>query len=317
MIQYIIRRLLIASVFALAGSIIVFSLIHMIPGDPVQVILGARYSAPSEEAVAKLRHRLGLDKPLTQQYVDWLAGVVKFDFGESMHYRTPIRSLIFKRFPRTFEIIVLSVMLSIIIAIPLGLFAATHRGTILDTLCSGIAVLGLSTPVFVVGILLILVFSLGLKILPPSGFQNFFSNPLLHLQYIILPTLALSAATIGTTTRMTRAAVIEILNKDFVRTALAKGLSHRRVLYRHVLQNSLIPIVTMLGIRFGTLLGGTVIVESVFNYPGFSTLLITAVYQRDYPLIQCVLLLIMVFFICLNLLVDIINSFLDPRIRYS
>lgn len=317
MVPYIIRRLLSACIFIIIGCIIVFSLIHLIPGDPVKLILGSRYAEPSEEAIAGLRHELGLDKSLVSQYLSWFYNLIKLDLGKSVHYKVAIRSLVFKRLARTLELIVFSIALSIMIAIPLGIIAGTNRGTVIDTITSSSAVLGLSTPVFVVGILLILFCSIALKILPSGGFADIIDNPIKHFQCIILPTLSLSAATVGTTTRMTRAAIIEVLKKDYVRTAFAKGLSYRRVIIRHVLRNSLIPIVTMLGIRFGALLGGTVIVEAVFAYPGFSTLLVTAVYHRDYPLIQAVLLIIMICFVLINLIVDIINLFVDPRISHN
>lgn len=269
------------------------------------------------EQVLVKRHELGLDRPLLVQCGDWLAHLARGDLGVSFVNSRPIARDLATTFPRTFELVVAALLIGVLVGIPAGVYSATHQERWLDYLLTGLSLTAVSIPSFVSGTLLLLLFGLSLRWLPVSGYVSFADDPGQHLQLLVLPATALGLIMTATITRMTRAAVLEVRQSDFVRTARAKGLPERLVLFYHTLKNTLIPVVTLTGVEVGSLLGGTVIIEYVFTWPGMSTLLITAAERRDYPVVQGVVLVTAFFFILVSLLVDVLNASLDPRIRYG
>jgi peptide/nickel transport system permease protein len=313
--RYVIRRLMQAALMIFVVATIVAVFVHLIPGDPVYVILGDQ--EVSEERVESLRRELGLDQPIYIQYAQWLSGVARGDFGNSLISRRPIRDDLARRLPRTIELGLASILISVVVGIPLGVIAAQYRNRLPDVLATSFAVLGLSIPVFVVGPLLVLILSRYLGLLPASGYVELSQDPIGHLQRLLLPAVTVGILSSATIIRMTRSSMLEVLSEDYVRTARAKGAKERSVLFVHALRNALIPVVTILGLQMGTLLGSTVIVEFIFNWPGVSTYLIAAINNRDYPAIQAVVFIIAVLFITINLLTDLTYALLDPRIKYA
>lgn len=289
--------------------------IHLVPGDPAYVILGE--DQVTEERVAAVREDLGLNRPIYVQYAEWLVNIAQADPGESLISGRSIREDMALRIPRTLELGISSLVVSIVIGIPLGVAAAKYRNGLPDVLITSFSVLGLSVPIFVVGPLLILFFSLYLGILPTSGYVPFGEDPLRHLSRLALPAISLGILSAATIIRMTRSSVLEVLGEDYVRTARAKGVGERSVLMLHALRNAMIPVVAITGLQLGTLLGSSVLVEQIFNWPGISTYLITAINQRDYPAVQAVVLVIAIAFILINLLTDLTYALLDPRIKYE
>ena len=314
MVKFLGRRLA-ASAFmiAIAATIVFFS-IHLLPGDPVLILLGEQGAADAE-VVARLRAQLNLDAPLYQQYLDWLGGLFSGDLGKSLQTGLPVTEEVLRRIPRSLELIVAGLAFAILLGIPMGVVAARRRAAPAGLAVSAVAVAGFSAPVFVTGILLVIVFSLWLGILPSSGYVAFGANPLGHLAAGLMPALTIGINFMGVVTRMTRASLTEVLRRDFVRAARARGLSHRAAIRRHALPNALVPVVAILGVRAGNLLGGTVIIESLFDWPGLSSLLVSACFARDYPMIQGALLAIFVLFAFISLVADLIQSLIDPRMR--
>lgn len=315
MASYIIRRVFQAFIFAFVISLLIFNMIHLVPGDPVLTILGDE--GASQEKIQALRQALKLDRPLPVQFADWLGGAVRGDLGKSLISGRSIMPDILKRLPRTLELIFVAVALSLLVGIPLGIFAAVRRDRVADWLVSVTAMLGLSTPVFVTGTLLILAFSLKLQWFPSTGYVAFQDDPFAHLQRLTLPSISLATTTSAIVMRMMRSSVLEVISLDYVRTSRAKGLAQAVTLYKHVLRNAIIPVIAIVGVQVSTLIGGTVLIEFIFNWPGLSSMLITAISQRDYPTVQGVVLVIAVFVIFVNLLVDLSYGLLDPRVRYS
>lgn len=313
--RYVVRRLLQALLLIFVVATIVAVFIHLIPGDPAYAILGEAQA--NETQAEALREELGLNRPIYVQYVEWLGNIVRGDFGDSLISGRPIRHDLGNRIPRTFELGLSAVAISVIIGLPLGVLAARNRNGALDVLATSFAILGLSVPVFVVGPLLVLVLSVKLGVLPASGYVSFGEDPVGHLRRLMLPAVTLGILSSATIIRMTRSSMLEVLGEDYVRTARAKGLGERAVLYGHALRNALIPVVTIVGLQMGTLLGSSVLVEYIFNWPGVSTYLIDGINRRDYPVVQAVMLVIAVTFILLNLLTDLIYAWLDPRIKYD
>jgi ABC-type dipeptide/oligopeptide/nickel transport system permease component len=311
---YIVRRLIQSAVlvFLVASFMAIF--IQLLPGDPAYTILGDK---ASPERAAAVRKQLGLDRPIYVQYVDWIGNVARGNFGDSLISDRPILNDLAKRLPRTIELIVASMILAILIGIPLGVIAANYRNQMPDILVSVVSLLGVSTPVFVSGTLLLLVFGVRWHVLPATGYVSITDNPLGHLEHLLMPAVTLALVEAAVILRMTRSSLLEVLSEDYVRTARAKGLGQRIVLYQHALRNALIPVVTVIGIQAGTLLGGTVIVEYIFNWPGVSTYLLAAINQRDYPVIQAIILIIATLFVLLNLVTDLIYAAIDPRIKYG
>lgn len=312
MLAYILRRLLQALPTLFLSSLLVFALIRLVPGDPARVVVGL--DAPQEE-VAAVRHSLGLDQPLPVQYVRWLERIVRGDLGKSLINKFPVRELVLSRLPATIELALAGFLLSLIVSLPLGILAAVRAGRWPDYLISFITALYLGTPNFWLGILYILLFSVAFPILPPSGRIPFLQDPLAALPHLVLPTLTLALPVAMVQARFIRAAFLEVLNQDYIRTARAKGLGAQAVLLRHGLRNALIPIVTVIGIQFGHLLGGAVIVESLFAWPGIGRMLVDSITNRDYAITQAGLLYLVGLFLLMNLAVDLLYGVIDPRIR--
>jgi ABC-type dipeptide/oligopeptide/nickel transport system permease component len=302
--RYLVRRLLLTIPVLLGVATLVFSLIHLVPGDPAQSMLGD--SAPSED-VARLRQTLGLDRPLVQQYKSFLGGVVKGDLGTSFRYGTPVTREIGSRLLRTMQLALAAMAVAIIIAIPLGIIAAVRKGTAVDQAAMTLSLIGISMPNFWLGPLLAIVFAVRLGWLPVSGTGS--------VAHLVLPAVTLGAALAAILARMTRASVLEELRELYVLAARARGLSRARAVIRHAFRNSLIPIVTIIGLQFGAVLTGTIITETIFAWPGVGRLLIQAINFRDYPLVQGCILFISFTYVTMNLLTDVAYGLLDPRIR--
>jgi len=295
---------------------LVFAFLRLLPGDPVLVILGGDRT-PQPEQVEAVRRELGLDHSLPEQYASWMVRLVRLDLGRSLVDGEPVQRGIAERLPRTLELVFVAAGLATLVAIPMGVVAALSRNRAPDWLLSATATLGISVPGYVTGMLLVLVFGVLLRWLPTQGYVDVLDSPPDHLLRLIMPAAVLAFGLGATITRMTRSSVLEVLHQDYVRTARAKGLGERTVLSRHVLRNSLISVVTIIGVQVGTLIGGTVIVEYIFNWPGLSTMLVTAINRRDYPTVQGVVLVSSTFLILMNLAVDLLYGYLDARIRYS
>lgn len=312
MIRYIIKRLLLAIPVLLVVTILVFSLIHLAPGDPVQLLMGI-YGDPVH--VEMLREKLNLDKPIIIQYFLWMKNLLKGDLGLSIRSRTPVLEMILERYPKTFILAGLGLSISIVLSIISGVIAAYKRNTAVDFSVMTFAIIGISIPQFWMAIMLILVFSLFLGILPSMGYVPFLQNPIASIKHLILPAFALGIAQASITARMTRSEMLEILGQDYIKTARAKGLRERSVLFKHALKNALIPIVTILGIQFAFLMGGTVVIEEIFVYPGLGKLAVDSIFNRDYTVIQGIVLFTSVVFILINLIVDIIYTVLNPKVK--
>jgi peptide/nickel transport system permease protein len=306
MARYLIRRLLLTIPVILGVATLVFALIHLVPGDPAQAMLGE--TAPQADVV-KLRHSLGLDQPLLTQYRTFMIGLARGDLGTSFRYNAPVTAQIREKFPNTATLAMAAMCFAIIFAIPLGILAAVFRGTFVDHAAMTIALAGISMPNFWLGPLLAIVFAVRLGWLPVSGTGG--------LSHLILPAVTLGAALSAILARMTRASLLEELRELYVLAARARGLSGMRAVVKHAFRNSLIPIVTIIGLQFGAVLTGTIITETIFAWPGLGRLLIQAISFRDYPLIQGCILFIAITYVAMNLLTDLTYGFLDPRIRFD
>ena len=314
MVAYIIRRLLLLVPVVLFVSFITFMLIHLVPGDPARVLLGED-STP--EALAALRQQLGLDRPLYEQYALWLNQAVHGNLGESIQLHEPVLQAILERLPVTIELGVAALLFSLLLAVPLGMTAATQRGSRMDWLLNVSSLLGTTIPPFVLGLLLILVFAVVLRIFPPGGYVAFTEDPLENLRDLILPMIALGSASVAVNFRQVRASMIEVLSQDYIRAARAKGLSERRINYRHAFPNALLPLLTLVGLQAGAILAGAVVVETIFLWPGVGQLAVTSILSKDYPVVQGVVLLSALSYILINLLVDLSYTIVDPRISYG
>jgi peptide/nickel transport system permease protein len=316
MLGYILRRLLLTIPVLWGVSLIVFIAIRMVPGDVILAKMQGEFSTKPEQ-IAQMRHDLGLDVPGYVQYIRWISGVVRGDFGESMNTFRPVLSEIMSRIGITAELAILSLCFGTLIAVPIGVLSAVFQDSWIDYLGRVLAMLALSVPSFVIATSLILFPSLWWGYFPPLGLAPITERPLENLQQVIPATVALGAILAGQIMRLTRSSVLEVLRSDFVRTARAKGLRDLIVVWRHVLKAALIPVVTLIGSDFGRLLGGTVIIESIFAFPGMGLLTLTAIQLRDYTQLQGNVLFIATVFVLFNLLVDLLYGVLDPRIRYS
>lgn len=313
MLIYILRRLVQLIPVLLIMSVIVFSLIHLIPGDPVDVIMGEGHSDPQVEAA--LRSQLHLDKPVIVQYGYWLIGVLQGDLGRSAITREPVLDMILTRLPATALLAFSSAVVAVLISIPAGVVAAIRQNRFADYIAMGVALGGISIPNFWLGVMLILVFSQFLGWLPSMGYAPLFTDPWQAFLHLLMPAITLGTAMAASLTRFTRSEVLEELRNDYVRTARAKGLPEFVVVIKHVLKNSMIPTITVIGLQIGGLLEGAVITETVFGWPGIGRLAIQAVFERDYPLVQGIVLFAAVIYVLVNLSVDIIYGYLDPRVR--
>ncbi|MEC2054471.1 ABC transporter permease [Peribacillus psychrosaccharolyticus] len=314
MYAYITRRLLMLIPVLFGVSIFIFVMMRVVPGDVAMTILG---TDATPESLAQLRKEFGLNLPLHQQYLNWMGGVLSGDFGESMRSGQAVLPDILSRFTITFELTLLSALISWIIAIPMGIIAAIRHNTKTDFSVRMVSLLGVSVPNFAMATVLILVLALFFSYSPPVGYIGFFEDPLRNLQILILPSLVLGTGMAGAVMRMTRSSVLEILRQDFIRTIRAKGARERVIIFDHALRNAMIPILTIIGMQVGTLLGGAVIIEQIFSLPGLGQLVLTAITQRDFTVVQGSVLFIAFVFVMINLLVDVLYSYLDPRINYK
>jgi ABC-type dipeptide/oligopeptide/nickel transport system permease component len=334
LLKYFFKRLLLVIPTIIGVSIIVFLLIHFIPGDPVDVMLGEK---ANEETKKELNERLGLDKPLYAQYWQWFTHALGGDFGKSIRSNEPVGKEILSRLPATLELALAAMFIATVAGITFGVAAATHWNKPVDHLAMGVSLFGVSIPVFWLGIMLIFLFSVIIRWLPVSGrltmglsldhitgfylldalisgnFKAFWDT----LRHLILPAAALATVPLALIVRVTRSSMLEVLNEDYVRTARAKGLSQRKIIYKHTLRNALIPVITVIGLKIGTLLGGAILTETVFAWPGVGRLLVMAIYNRDYPLVQGVVFIISLVFVLINILVDYLYALVDPRIRFD
>jgi glutathione transport system permease protein len=306
MLNYFLKRLLGLTPTLLIVAVLVFLFVHMLPGDPARLAAG---QDADQQTVELVRQELGLDRPLPEQFVSYFAHVVKGDFGTSLRTRRPVSTEIAERFMPTLLLTLASMVWAVIFGMTIGIISAVYRNEWPDRLGMTIAVSGISFPAFALGMLLMQVFSVQLGWFPTVGADSW--------RHYILPSITLGAAVAAVMARFTRASFVEVIQEDFVRTARAKGLKERTVIFKHCLRNALIPVVTMMGLQFGFLLGGSIVVEAVFNWPGLGRLLVDAVTMRDYPVIQALVLLFSMEFILINLVVDVLYGFINPTIRYK
>lgn len=312
--QFLLRRTLMVIPLMLAVATLVFMLMHIIPGRPGRAILG---DAATDEAVFAVEERLGLHRPLPEQYFDWLGGVLRLDMGKSIISSRPIMKDLLDRLPRSVELMAAAAIFALLFGVPLGIISAVKRNGAVDILVGSTAIIGLSVPNYVFGTLLVLVFSLQLGWFVSSGYVAPNEDFGGHLKLLVLPMLTLGLNMGAVVLRMTRSSMLEVLALDYVRTARSKGLTERVVLVKHALRNALNPVVTIVGLQIGSLLGGAVIVEYIFSWPGLATFMINSIINRDYPATQAAILLIAAAFVTINLIVDLLYGVLDPRIRYS
>ena len=309
MFKYIVRRIILLVPILLGVSVIVFGIMYATPGDPAILMLGE--NAPAAELEA-LREELGLNEPVYVQYGIWIGNVLRLDFGRSIRSGRPVTDEITARLPATVELAILATLLAVAVGVPLGIISANRPNSMVDHVATVAAFGGLAMPVFWQGLMMILIFSLWLGWLPPSGRLGGWA-------YYILPTITLGTSAIAAITRMTRATMLETLSQDYVRTARSKGVQHRTILYRHALRNAMIPIVTVIGLQFGGLLSGAVITETIFSWPGIGRLAVDAIRSKDFPVVQGVVMVFALLYAFVNLITDVLYAYLDPRLqtRYS
>ena len=317
---YIIKRafLFVPTLFLVAT--LVFTVLRLVPGDPaVMMLTGGPQTeqAFTEEDLQKLRAKLGTDKPIIVQYGKWISRMLVLDFGTSYFYDQPVLDDLKKRFPITFELTVIALLMAGAVAIPLGVMSAIKQDSWPDYIGRIITIGGIAVPNFWIGILIVFALANVFGWLPPLGYEDFWNSPLDNLQQLAFPALALAFTHMAFVARVTRSAALEVAREDYIRTARSKGLSEKIVISRHLLKNALLPVITVAGIEFGRLLGGTVLIETIFNVPGMGQLLIGAIQHRDYPMVQAIVIVITFLVLGLNLFVDLIYAWLNPRIRYS
>jgi peptide/nickel transport system permease protein len=310
---YILRRVLSTLPVLAIEAVLDFLMLRLTPSDPAAIIAG---DYASTEQIEGIRERLGLNEPILKQFFIWIGAVLQGDFGESFFYKKQVAELIGERLEPTLSLSLLTILLVLLVAVPIGVIAAHNHGTWIDRFVMGFSVLGFSIPVFVVGYILIYIFAITLEWLPVQGYQRISDGVGGWLLRLILPAMTLSVVFIAFIARMTRTSVLEVLNEDYIRTARAKGQTEIKVLVRHALANAAVPILTIIGLTVAILIGGVVVTESVYTLPGLGLLTVDAVLARDYPTIQAVILLFSFAYVLINLLVDVAYTFLDPRIRY-
>jgi peptide/nickel transport system permease protein len=314
MAAFFLKRVLILFLTLILVSIIIFAELLVIPSDPAQIILGI-HATP--ETLQTLRHQLGLDRPFILQYLGYMKNLTMGDLGRSITYDVPIRSLILSRLQVTIPLAILSMVFAIFLSIPLGIYSSLHRNRMGDYGIMVFSQMGLAVPAFWAGILLILLFAVTLHWFPAGGFQPWQVDPIKALKSLFLPALSLGWVRAAVLTRMTRSSMLEVLGEDYIRTAWSKGLPKRLVVYKHAFRNAIIPVMTIVGLQAGDLLAGAIIVENVFHLPGIGRLVFEAIGQRDFPVIQGVVLLIAMMIVVINFVMDIAYRYLDPRIRYE
>jgi len=314
MLAYIIRRLLLLIPVLLIVGIVVFTLMHLTPGDPASVMLGREATQEQKDA---LRQRLGLDEPIPVQFFSWFKSALQLDFGDSLFIGKPVTQALLDRAEPTGLLALYSLTLAIVLAIPAGVIAAVRANSILDRLLMVVSISGVAIPSFFFGILLILLFAVVLGWLPSGGYVDIGDNPLEHFKYMLLPTLTLGFSAAGLLARLVRSTMLDVLNEDYVRTAYSKGLEQRRVVVVHAFRNALIPVLTIIGVTFAGMLGGAVVIETVFNIPGMGRLLVQSVTRRDIPVVQGAVMTVAAIEVLVMLLVDLLYVYVDPRIRYG
>ncbi|PYM04126.1 MAG: hypothetical protein DMD82_15340 [Candidatus Rokuibacteriota bacterium] len=318
--DYVMRRLLLFVPTLLGASLLIFILLRVVPGDIAEILVyqtGSESSAIQQKQVQQIRAELGLDKPVVLQYVDWMRDALAGDLGQSYVQRRPVAEILKERLPRSLELAVLTIVLAVVWAIPLGVVSAVRQNSWVDYLARMLSISGLSLPIFFTGVLILYCLVRFFRWLPPLEFVEFWRDPAENLKQLIWPALAQAWYISAPIARLTRSQMLEVIRQDYVRTARAKGLAERAVVYRHALRNSLLPVVTFVGWWGGRLLGGLVIVEIIFSVPGMGSALAQAVAQRDYPTVQAMVFVMALIFLSLNLLVDLAYGWLDPRIGYS
>ena len=311
MTSYIIRRLIMLLILSFLVTSFVFLLIHLIPGDPANIIAGV---GASEETIEAIRRELGINRPLFLQYTDKLKRLMVGDMGKSLMTGAAVTQLVWERFGATLELVLFGAIFSIILGLPFGILAARNHNNNIDHLITASATISISIPIFVVGTFLIYFFAMKLPLLPSGGFVHASKGIIKHLTRVILPGITLGIALTTVNIRMLRSSLVDIMSKNFIRAAIAKGITARRVFWAHGLRNALIPVITVFGVQLGYLFGGSVIVEHIFNWPGLSTLLINAVHRRDYPVIEGAMLVITYSYFVINLIVDLLYAVIDPRV---
>lgn len=313
MFLFVLRRLISGLPTLLLVTAMVFALTRVLPGDPARLLLGEE---ATPELVAQIREELGLNRPILVQYADWLWGLVRGDLGRSIRGNEPVAPIIWQKLPTTLELSLFSLLVAIVIGIPAGVLAALRRNTAIDAGVTVMALSGISIPNFFLGILLIYAFSIRLAWIPPSGYVEPWIDLQKNLLLMLMPAITLGTALAGAIARFTRNSMLEVLSQDYVRTARAKGLEGRVVVYKHALRNAAIPVVTVIGLQLGGLLGGAVVTEQVFSIPGFGRLLVDSVFNRDFPVLQAVVLISALAVFLINVLTDLLYAAIDPRIRY-
>ena len=316
--QYTIKRIGLFIPTVILVTVLVFVLMRIIPGDPALAILedegGGSYT---QEDLARLRHEIGTDRPIVVQYATWVSGVVRGDFGDSLWFKAPVMGELKDRIPTTVELAVFAMVLAMVVAIPLGVVSAINPDSKLDYAARVFTLAGIALPTFFTGILIILFLAMLFNWLPPLGYETLWDDPMSNLQQMFFPALALAGYDLAFIARVTRSSMMEILREDYMRTARSKGLSERVVLARHGLKNAFLPILTISGWQFGRLFGGTIIIESIFLVPGMGRILIESIGHRDYVMIQAVVVIIGLSIVTINLLIDLLYGWLDPRIRFA
>ena len=318
MTSYIIRRLLLAIIVLFLVSVFVFLAMRLLPGDPVLMFVSSSsVQEITDEQLEALRHEFGLDKTLPMQYLDWIFGVLRGDLGTSILNRSPVTQEILKRLPITIHLGAVAFIIAIIIGIPAGVLCAVRRGSWLDNLITTLSNIGITIPVFWLGIILIYVFALYFEWLPVMGYTSPFEDLWLSIKKIIMPVFCLALGPLAGNARQARSSMLEVIHRDYIRTAWSKGLRERTIIMKHALKNGLMPVVTLSGIGIGTILGGSVLIEQVFNIPGMGRLAVTSVMNQDYPYVQAIALIMAISIVLANLLVDISYGWLDPRVHYE
>ena len=312
--KYIIHRLLELLPTLFLASILIFLIIVLAPGDPALMMAGSDSTAQDIEAQ---RERMGLNRPLPVRYGIWLTDVVKLNLGYSLYTKRPVVQVIREAFPQSLKLATISLFIAMLVGFPFGMLAALKQNSRIDAIITGVASVGLAIPPFWLGIVMILLFSVRMRLLPPSGVGDPDQGGLYNMRYLIMPVATIAFSNVAAFCRFLRSAMIDVLSADYIRTAWAKGLHGRSVLTNHALKNAMIPVVTIIGIQFGRLLGGAVIVESVFAYSGLGRLSVLSILNRDYPVVQGVLMLVVLIFLLVNLAVDLAYGYLDPRIKFE
>jgi peptide/nickel transport system permease protein len=312
MAAYILRRLVLLIPVILVVGIVVFALVHLTPGDPAAVILG---DSATPEALANLRKQLGLNDPLPIQFLRWFGNVLRLDFGESIFMGKPVTTALYERLQPTALLTLYALLVQVAIGVPAGVISAVRHNSVIDRIVTVVSISGAAIPTFFLGILLILLFSVRLRWLPSGGYTPITEDPIAHVKGMVMPAFALGFSSAGLLARLVRSSMLDVLREDYVRTAYAKGLPQRMVVVRHALRNALIPALTVIGTSMGALLGGAVVTEVVFTIPGMGRLVVQSISRRDYPVIQGAIMMIAMTYVIVNLIVDLLYVYIDPRVR--